>query len=80
MPHADVCVVSASCVVLACVLPCRALIREWKGACLLRGSIIVVDDEEATDGDREAVTRWGTGRREIASLDVGPLVDLAEVG
>jgi uncharacterized protein YggL (DUF469 family) len=34
---------------------------------------------QATDSDREAVTQWGTGRREIASLDVGALVDLAEV-
>lgn len=33
---------------------------------------------QATDSDREAITRWGAGRREIESLDVGPLVDLAE--
>ena len=33
---------------------------------------------QATDSDREAVTQWGAGRTEIESLEVGPLVDLAE--
>jgi uncharacterized protein YggL (DUF469 family) len=42
--------------------------------------LIRSEASQATDGDREAVTQWGAGRREIASLDVGPLVDLAEVG
>ena len=35
---------------------------------------------QATDGDREAITEWGAGRREIDSLEVGPLLDLAQVG
>ena len=35
---------------------------------------------QATDADREAVTEWGTGRSEIESLEIGPLVDLAAVG
>ena len=35
---------------------------------------------QATDADREAVTQWGADRSEIESLEVGPLVDLAEVG
>lgn len=34
---------------------------------------------QATDSDREAVRHWGADRREIESLDVGPLVDLAAV-
>ena len=33
---------------------------------------------QATDSDREAVTRWATDRNEVDTLDVGPLVDLAE--
>lgn len=35
---------------------------------------------QATDADREAVSEWGSGRTEIEGLEVGPLVDLAEVG
>ena len=35
---------------------------------------------QATDSDREAVTQWAAGRSEIQSLEIGPLVDLAEVG
>lgn len=35
---------------------------------------------QATDGDREAITRWAAGRAEIESLDIGPLIDLAEAG
>ena len=35
---------------------------------------------QATDGDREALTQWAAGRAEIESLEIGPLVDLANVG
>jgi uncharacterized protein YggL (DUF469 family) len=35
---------------------------------------------QATDGDREAVRQWAEGRSEIDSLEIGPLLDLAEVG
>lgn len=35
---------------------------------------------QATDGDREAITRWAAGRAEIESLAIGPLIDLAEAG
>lgn len=35
---------------------------------------------QATDADREAVVSWAADRSEVESIDVGPLVDLAEVG
>jgi len=31
---------------------------------------------QATDADREAMAAWAGSRREIASVEVGPLVDL----
>jgi uncharacterized protein YggL (DUF469 family) len=62
-------------VVVARGLSCERQVRGEHWSMIIRS-----EATQATDADREAVTRWGTGRREIASLEVGRLVDLAEVG
>ena len=62
-------------VVVARGLTCEREVRGEHWSMIIRS-----EASQATDGDREAIAQWGTGRREIASLDVGPLVDLAEVG
>ena len=38
---------------------------------------IVRDGAQATHADRDAVARWLAAHEEIASYDVGPLVDLS---
>jgi len=39
---------------------------------------IVRDGAQATHADRDAVARWLDARAEVASYDVGPLVDLSD--
>jgi uncharacterized protein YggL (DUF469 family) len=56
-------------------LVCERLVDADRWSMTLRS-----EASQATDGDREAVSEWGGGRSEIEALDVGPLVDLAEVG
>ncbi|HEY0971405.1 MAG TPA: 50S ribosome-binding protein YggL [Gemmatimonadales bacterium] len=54
----------------------RGLVAEVRG----RGAWLVTvtrDAGQATEADREAISAWAAGRREIARCEVGPLVDLS---
>jgi uncharacterized protein YggL (DUF469 family) len=42
--------------------------------------IIRSEASQATDTDREAVKAWLASRREVDSVEIGPLVDLGNAG
>jgi uncharacterized protein YggL (DUF469 family) len=58
----------------------RGLVCGGSGSHAGRWSLLVHGEAgQATDADREAVAAWARSRPEIASVDVGPLVDLSGV-
>jgi uncharacterized protein YggL (DUF469 family) len=61
---------------VADVIEPRGLLCEGGTAAGRWSHVVHGEAGQATDADREAVAAWAESRREIASVDVGPLVDL----